>query len=200
MLARLFVVLVATGAIVGAVFLLRGDAILRRAAEAREDIVKATDMDHPDFRSDTGARILMAQLAIQAVREHPIGGVGAGGYRSWCRAWIKSRGFNPNDAVIHQHPHSSPLQIGATTGLIGLLLAGAAAVIALGGGFRELGPPGPTGGLGSYAAGPAFALLGLLLAGLFDPVHLNAQTGAIMAALMALCLVSRPTKDPFAQA
>jgi hypothetical protein len=81
-----------------------------------------------------------------------------------------------------------------------LLLAGAAAVIALGGGFRELGPPGPTSGLGSYAAGPAFALLGLLLAGLFDPVHLNAQTGAIMAALMALCLVSRPTKGPFAQA
>ena len=64
--------------------------------------------------------------------------------------------------------------------------------MALFGGFTELGPEGETTGMGSYAAGPAFALLGLLLAGLFDPVQLNAQTAALMATLMGLCLVSRP--------
>jgi len=196
MLPRLGAVLLVTAVFAGAVFLVKGDTILRRAAQARAEIARATNLDHPDFASDTGARVLMGVLAIQAFKHHPVIGVGAGGYQPWAREQFRAAGLDPDVAPIHKHSHSAPLHIAATTGLIGVLLAGLVGAIALKGGFAELGPPGPTTGMGSYAAGPAFALLGLLLAGLFDPVQLNAQTGAVMAALMGLCLVSRPTKDP----
>ncbi len=192
MLARLGMVLVVTAAIVGAVFLVKGETIMRRASQARAEIARATNLEHPDFDSDMGGRVLMGALAIEAFKHHPIAGVGAGGYRTWAREQFRAAGMDPDVARIHEHPQSAPLHIAATTGIVGLLLAGAVAVIALRGAFRELGPPGPVSGMGSYAAGPGFALLGLLLAGMFDPVQLNAQTGAVMAVLMAMCLVSRP--------
>jgi O-antigen ligase len=192
-LAHLGVVALVTAAIIGAVFLVSGDTIRGRARQGWDEVRRATNLENPDFFSDTGARVFMAALAIHAVKTHPIGGVGAGGYREWCRAQIRAAGHNPDDAPIHAHPHDAPLHIAATTGLIGLFLSALIAAVALYGGFTELGPPGPKTGLGSYAAAPAFGLLGLFLAGLFDPVHLNAQTGAVMATLMAMCLVSRHT-------
>jgi O-antigen ligase len=136
----------------------------------------------------------MAWLAIEAVKERPLEGVGAGGYRAWTHACVVRRGWDPGDVPGHNHFHSAPLHNAATTGLIGLLLASLAAGVALYGGMTGLGPEGEVSGVGSYAAGPAFALLGLLLAGLFDPVQLNAQTAAMMATLMGLCLVSRPSR------
>ena len=69
-----------------------------------------------------------------------------------------------------------------------LFLAGVVIALALRGAVSELRP----GDIGSYAAGPAFAIAGLMLAGVFDPVHLNSQTGALLFTLMALCLESRP--------
>jgi O-antigen ligase len=192
MLARLAIVLAVTALIVGAVVWLKGDAIRRRTEAARQEIARAIDPEHPDIHSDTGARVLMAQLAVQAVKERPLRGVGAGGYRTWSRAWLAARAIDPDGAPIHQHAHSTPLHIAATTGLIGLALGALVVAISLYGGFTELGPRATA----SYAAGPAFALIGLLMAGLFDPVELNSQTAAVMSALMGLCLVSRPQGAP----
>jgi len=48
--------------------------------------------------------------------------------------------------------------------------------------------------LGSYDAGPAFAIVGLMLAGLFDPVHINAQTAAFLFTLFAICQYPRPAQ------
>jgi len=191
LLATLAMVLVLAAAVGGAVYLVAGDSIARRVSHARQDMVRA--LEHNDFDTDTGARILMAAFANQAVREHPLRGVGAGGYQAWTLAQIKARDPSIVDPPIHAHPHNTILHIASTTGLIGLLLAGGVMACAIRGAFRHLGPPGPTSGLGSYAAGPGFALIGLMLAGLFDPVHLNAQTSAMLFTLMALCLYSRPT-------
>jgi hypothetical protein len=71
------------------------------------------------------------------------------------------------------------------------VLAALVAAVALRGAFSQLGPRGPTSGLGSYAAGPGFAIIGLLMVGMFDPVQLNAQTGALLATLFALSLCPR---------
>jgi O-antigen ligase len=137
----------------------------------------------------------MWAFAERAVMQHPLRGVGAGGYKKWTLEEIHRHDPTITDAPIHSHCHSAPLQVAATTGLIGLALAGGVVIRALRGGFSELGPPGERTGLGSYAAGPAFAILGLMLAGLFDPVQINTQTGALLMTLMGMCLVSRPSKE-----
>ena len=54
------------------------------------------------------------------------------------------------------------------------VLAALGAATAVRGAFAQPDAPG------GYDLGPGFALIGLFLAGLFDPVHLNAQTGAIL--------------------
>lgn len=38
-----------------------------------------------------------------------------------------------------------------------------------------------------YRLGPAWALMGLLLAGLFDSVHINSQTSMLLWALVGMC-------------
>jgi O-antigen ligase len=175
-------VAVATGA-----WLVRGP-VISRASEARDELRAAW---RGDFGSYTGSRLLMWRAAAELVRERPMTGVGAGGYRAAARAWAERAGDQqgpiPADA-IHSHAHSAPLHIAATTGLIGLGLAMMVIILALHGACTGL----PPGGLRGYAAGPWTAITGLMLVGLFDPVHLNAQTGALLATLMALCLVSRP--------
>lgn len=185
--ARNLLVVVAAMAVVLAIagVLLRG-TITQRFDEGRREVAAA--LKQGDYASDTGKRILMWKAAAQAVEAHPIRGVGAGGYQKWSLEHVRVNGEPPPPDAIHAHAHSAPLHIAATTGLLGLALAGVVIALALRGAVSELGP----GEIGSYAAGPAFAIAGLMLAGLFDPVHLNAQTGALLFTLMALCLESRP--------
>jgi O-antigen ligase len=103
--------------------------------------------------------------------------------------YVRNEGLDPAQVRIHAHAHNALLHIAATTGTVGVLLAIAIVLVSLRGAFSELGPSGSSG----YAAGPGFALLGLLLVSAFDPVHLNAQTGALLGTLMAMSLVSRPS-------
>ncbi|MEX2218076.1 MAG: O-antigen ligase family protein [Phycisphaerales bacterium] len=168
---------------------LRGP-VMARAERAREEIAAAR---RGDYATDTGARILMAEWALRAVRERPVAGVGAGGYRAWVLAEMRKGGSAEPNAPIHVHAHSTPLHIGATLGVvgvgIGVFIVGAAmgACRSQRTGSESRGTRG-----GAYDAGPLWALAGLLLAGLFDVVHLNAQTAAMLGMLLALCLVSRP--------
>jgi O-antigen ligase len=165
-----------------------GDSALRRIAEARQEVSRAQEGDYETY---TGARLLMAQWAARAVREQPMG-VGAGGYRAWVHERMRERGAEQLVPYVHGHAHNALLHIGATVGVVGLVLAGMVMLAGLWGGFSHLGP----GGLGSYSAGPGFALVGLVLVSMFDVVHLNAQTGALLAGLLGLCLVSRPVERP----
>ena len=43
-----------------------------------------------------------------------------------------------------------------------------------------------------YGAGPAFAMLGLVLVRPFDVVQVNAQTSAVLWTIVALCMKGRP--------
>jgi O-antigen ligase len=153
-IARLGLVALITVAMGGIVYLAAGPTIRARATQAWDEIRRATNLENPDFGSDTGARVFMAAMAIQAIKKNPITGTGTGGYREWCRAEIRAAGHNPDDAPIHAHAHSTALHIGATTGLVGLALTGLILLVALYGGLTELGPPGERRGLGSYASTP----------------------------------------------
>jgi O-antigen ligase len=178
------------------------EPITRRVVLAREDIAAA--LERHDYRSDTGARILMATAALRAIRERPVGGVGAGGYQAWAQSRLRAEGEPEAAALIHAHAHNAPLHIGATTGLVGLAIWGFIVVVALRGGAVGSGTTarasgGPLtrgtpewGGWGSYDAAPFFAIVGLGLVGLFDVVQLNTQTVALLGTLLAMCMVSRP--------
>lgn len=169
-----------------------GDSVTRRYTEARQEITRVAD---GDYQTHTGARILMAEWAVAAVRARPLG-VGAGGYRAWTQERLAERNQEHLIPHIHGHAHNAPLHIAATLGVVGIILAGAVAALALSGGLSQLNE---CGGLGSYASGPAFALVGLFMVSAFDVVHLNGQTTPLLAALLGMCMISRPTLTPDAR-
>jgi O-antigen ligase len=169
-------VLILAGIVAGLV--LRGP-IMSRVSDARADLAAAID---GDYTTSTGARIAMAGWAVQAFAEHPIRGVGAGGYQSWVEDHLRASGIDPAERSIHAHAHNAILHIAATTGLVGLAFACAIIICAFWNAFSHLS----RATLGTYAAGPAFALLGLLLVSAFDVVHINAQSAAILGVLLAL--------------
>lgn len=171
------------------------DVVVRRVDNAWRELREA--VLHGRYDSDIGGRVLMAQLALDAVRTHQAAGVGAGCYRHWAQTRHESAtsadappwhrgGFRER---IHDHAHCAPLHIAATAGLIGLTLA------TLAGAFALAGALAGRSRLPAADAGPAWGLVGLMLAGATDAIHLNAQTAAMLSTLVALNLVSRPSPD-----
>jgi len=89
----------------------------------------------------------------------------------------------------HAHAHNALLHIAATGGLVGVGLALLVFGSAVSSAMRFVPGDGPAG----YRDGPAMALLGLGLVSAFDPIHLNAQTCALLAVLVVLRLPNRPS-------
>ncbi len=160
-----------------------GGSVVRRYELARQEIAAA--IEKGDYTSDTGARIGMAAWAIDLFEQHPVIGVGAGSFKPAVERMLSARGVDPRSQAIHDHAHDALLQIAATTGLLGLVPALAVIVIAL----RNAAAlaRGRCGSSGAIEWGPAAALVGLLLVSAFDPVHLNAQTAAMLSVLLGLC-------------
>lgn len=177
------IVLAITGAVIAAVWLSAGEKIHRRYVNAVEEV--RSTLERKDYTTFTGARVLMAKVALRAVEAHPIKGVGAGGYQKWGQAHLQPG----EEGYIHTHAHNAYLHIAATTGLVGLTLYLAAMGLALRGAFKGLGER-----MGTYAAGPGFALIGLLLVGMTDVIQLNAQTSALSYVLWLLCMTPRPAE------
>jgi hypothetical protein len=174
---------------VAAAWLTVGPAIQRRFDRGVTE-VRAAIHDR-DFTSDTGARILMAWWAMEAVADHPLRGTGAGGYAAWVRAHLVEQGIDPASRHIHAHAHNAALHTAATLGLVGLAIAGSLVFIVLRAEWRRL--PDTLAGLRPASdAAPACALLGLLLVSAFDSIHVNTQTSAMLFALLGLCHPSRP--------
>jgi hypothetical protein len=73
-------------------------------------------------------------------------------------------------------------------GLVGLALALAITLTATRSAFTGL----TAATLGTYDAGPAFALIGLLLVTPFEVAYVNTPPSALIAILFALCLKWRP--------
>ena len=178
----------------GAVWFAAGPTIVSRARETRAEMDRAMKGDLSTF---TGQRLAMWGWSWRAVQEHPLRGVGAGGFRAWadqCKAAdARERNEPAPKPMLHAHAHSWFIHAAAATGVIGLGLMLALAATCAWNGLREAGPAGgrATWSAG-YDAGPAFALVGLAAAGLFDTIHVNQQTSFWLWLLVALCMKRRP--------
>ncbi|MEO1007712.1 MAG: O-antigen ligase family protein [Planctomycetota bacterium] len=151
-----------------------------RAQEAYSEL--AAIVRDGDYSSFTGARLLMMWWSLEAFAEHPLAGTGEGGYRAWCEANLRARGVDPAERHVGAHPHTTYLQPLGATGIVGAALF-VVVLVAVGvAGWRARGSADP------YASGTAWALLGLFVAGVFDPVHVNAQTAAMWMVLTGLAV------------
>lgn len=172
--------------------------ITSRIDKARADLTAARQND---YASADAARVAMAIAAIDAFKAHPIRGVGTGNFGNHARTQALHRaqqGTGPAEPPpIHDHAHNTLLHTAATNGLVGvaLLLAVAAAAIRQSILWIRNAPTQAT--LGSYQAGPLFALFGLILITPFDTLHVSASSAAITGVVLALCVNPPPrTKKP----
>lgn len=163
-----------------------GDRVILRADMAVGEVKRA--LEGNDLTSDNGARVQMAIWCFDALKERPFTGVGAGAFEGWTRKHVVDQGKDPAKSRYFEHAHNSLLHIAATTGLIGVSLALIVAFTALWGAFAPLSRQQQ----GTYAAGPGWALIGMFIVSMTDPVHFNTQTGILLFVLFALCPAWRP--------
>ncbi|MEM8756535.1 MAG: O-antigen ligase family protein [Planctomycetota bacterium] len=162
-----------------------GDAITSRISDGWKEVRDAFESE--DYYSSTGGRIIMWYWAWEAVKAEPVTGVGTGGYRAWVNERQTERGIDPATQRVLDHAHGSAVHVAAVQGLIGLTLFATLCILVL---RRSWVPPTlvTRGEAHPYDLGLFFGVLGLLLAGVLDSVHINAQSSALLALLTALSL------------
>lgn len=176
-------VCVAAGALVvgaGAWFA-GGERVSSRVSEARHELSLALEGDYATW---TGARVSMMRGAVRAGVEHPLRGVGTGGFRD-------AMGETPLGLDDAAHAHNTALHVFAENGVIGVVLLVLFVLAALRGAQVRGAARGASRG-GGYHDGPLWALLGLVFVSAFDAVIINTQTAALMGALIALSPVYAP--------
>lgn len=194
---------VAAGVVVvsgAAAWMFFGDSIRARVALARQELVQA--IDQQDYSTDTGARMAMLIMGWQCFTHHAVFGAGEGGFASWSRTQLVQSTATNTDVgrVIHNHAHNTYLHVMSTGGIVSALLGAGMIVVAVGNALSVL--PGSLHGTRdrrlrpdhALAIAPACALVAILVAGLFDSVHINAQTSAWLLVLVAMCQ-HEPVRD-----
>lgn len=189
---RMAVVLALAGAGIGAAWPKIGPPLRARVDTGIKEIRAALDETDTiaSTTTDTGARIAMARWAAASFLSRPVAGVGAGSMRSVFQDHWARIGVPPSQSFGHSHAHNTYLHVLATTGLIGAALALVAITIALRNALRR------AANFGSYDAAPFAALVGLLLVGAFDTIHVNSQTAALLTLLLSLSTAWKQPEPP----
>ncbi|MBY0312992.1 MAG: O-antigen ligase family protein [Phycisphaerales bacterium] len=192
-LAPVSVIAIAGVVGVAGAWTLGGEPLRQRVRGATTDLRLV--FDSRNYDSDTGMRLAMWKWASAAWRSHPSAGVGAGGYQPWVRSRTteQATALNaPGETAprVHAHAHSWSLHVLATLGSIGGLVLLAMVGLGAWSGLTARGNEH----MGALAAGPAIAIIGLGLAGLFDAITVNQQTTVVLFVLLALCLDRRPAE------
>lgn len=197
----------------GAAALIAGPAVMGRAARGVQE-VRQTLRDR-DFTSDTGRRIFMWVEAVNALEHDPWGGLGTGGLVQPAREHAQRIGMDP--ALVLDHAHGMWMHIGGTQGAVGLACWGGVAAAGWwsAGRWRLRTRFAPAAAdarrlessharserldatylAEAYELAPRWALLGILLAGVFDTVHVNSQTAMLLFAVLALCSMGRKKRQ-----
>ncbi len=152
--------------------------VIDRARSASTEISRA--LEENDYDSDTGARLLMWIEASRAFAQHPVAGVGEGGFRAWARRDAQ-RIVQPQVAErIQEHAHGTIPHVAATNGAIGLALFALLLASALR--CAWIAPrPGPTG----LERSLLLAIIALILVGQFETMHVGSRLKQHMWLLLA---------------
>ena len=149
-----------------------GDGLTNRLNETK---VELNEIINGQYDSYTGQRVRMGKVAIAAIQEHPIRGIGAGNFQHWGNRHDPEQG-------IFAHAHNGLLHLWSTLGLIGVLLWTLTLTIMLRSAWRWRDPSR----VHIYRIAPFFAIIGLILASITDVPQLNTQSAALLAILAAL--------------
>ncbi|MFG0328116.1 MAG: O-antigen ligase family protein [Phycisphaerales bacterium JB037] len=171
---------------VGGWLLARGP-IESRLRDARTELTRV--FKERDFDSNTGGRLLMWQQATRAFAQHPVLGVGTGGYQHWARADAADQGLPEaiTQRRIAAHAHGLWTHAAATHGLAGLALLAALVFTGWWGACRRL--PGERPG---YERAIPWALAGLVLAASFESIPVVSRASVHLWVLLALSTTWRP--------
>ncbi len=180
--------------VAGTVLALRGEELGKAVTNAQKQIARSESRGDP--RGSATYRLYWWGLASDAWSEHPVLGIGAGGWREWAMALpeteeLAARLKTDPERLILAHPHSTYLQTLAETGLVGgaltLLLA-----------LAIVGRATATARTDAVAAGAFAGLVAWAIAAAFEGQHISSRPVGAFAVLFALALL--PSLLPRAQA
>jgi len=173
--------------LVGIGWLVAGDQIAYRARSAQTELAGAISGEN--LSSDMGARVRYAVWAARAAKEHPLLGVGTGGYQHWVHTHLREQGIDPATVRTAPQAHNTPLHAWATNGLPGVLLCGGVVAAGIWAAVRTLRSRAALSTwLGTYSAGPTIALVAVAIVSIFDVPYVNIQPAAFTSALLALAI------------
>jgi O-antigen ligase len=149
-----------------------------------------------DPRHDSAReRLFMWQSGLQMVKDHPLIGVGPGGVKRVYPRYVHPEALKRSTG----HLHSNPVQLAAERGLLGLLAWGwiwTAFFVRAGAILKRL----PVG-LGTdrmLTAGSLAAILGFLVAGLFEYNFGDSEVVMLAYLIMALPFLVSDAANPLA--
>ena len=164
--------------IVPVAWLTLGSKIESRVAEARTEL--RSTIDNKDYATSMGARVNMWIWAGRAFAEHPVLGVGTGGYETWVQDRQAEQGIDLAKEPIERNAHGAYVHIAATQGTLGLVLFLALMSVVL------IGAAPSAADNSTYQAGFFMAIIAFLLVGVFATFHLHTQSAAVLWTMVAL--------------
>ena len=144
---------------------------------------RLTSLADPRYDDSVKERIYMWRSGIRMVKDHPLLGLGVGGVKRLYRDYADPRAGKRSTG----HLHSSPVQIAAERGLLGLVAWGwiwGAFFLRAGAILRRL--PAGLGTDRMLTAGSLAAVLGFLVAGLFEYNFGDSEVVTLAYLLMAV--------------
>lgn len=147
---------------------------------------RLTRLWDPRYDASATDRLLMWQSGVQMVRDYPLLGVGVGGVKRFYPRYVHPDAGKRSTG----HLHSNPVQIAAERGLLGFLAWGwiwVAFFVKAGAVLRRL--PAGLGMDRMLAAGSLAAVLGFLVAGLFEYNFGDSEVVMVAYLMMAVPFV-----------
>ncbi|MCI0674646.1 MAG: O-antigen ligase family protein [Phycisphaerales bacterium] len=167
-----------------------GDKVERRLEVAAKEAQQARE-NHVYWTS-VGVRIGMTRWTWDIFRDHPVVGVGAGGYPiaqnenpDFQAGLAKTRNKDERGYMSHEHPHSIYFYTLACLGTIGAIILAAVIILSLRQAWRD--PPDHP-----YADAALFAIIAWFIGAQFDSYILDGHRLGLFAFMLAITMPLRP--------
>lgn len=172
----------------GAAWPIIGGRIIDRIDTAVHEYTSV--IENEKYTTDTGVRIFAWRHAWTTFSEHPVTGIGAGGFRHSILQTAEyeriqsQKSQRKADRLARAHPHSVYLYVLASGGAVGGVIVAALIVMLIRQCWRD--PPDHI-----YGDGALIALITWLIGALFDCYNLNGHMFGLLVLIAAVTLAGR---------